>query len=90
MAEGLTRRESVHAIASVVAEHVHDLFNAKADADDSQAIYNAAVERLTARNWRGGEPALRGDNPPMVLVGGFTPLSGPQAVRFACRARLAA
>jgi hypothetical protein len=54
MAEGLTRHESVHAIASVVAEHVHDLFNAKADADDSQAIYNAAVERLTARNWRGG------------------------------------
>jgi len=43
----------VHAIASVVAEHIYDLSNGKADAGDSQAIYNAAVERLTARNWRG-------------------------------------
>jgi hypothetical protein len=52
-AEGLTRHESVHAIASAVAQHIYDLSNGKADASDSQAIYNAAVERLTARNWRG-------------------------------------
>jgi hypothetical protein len=48
-AEGLTRHESVHAIASVVAEHVYDLSSGKADASDSQAIYNATVERLTAK-----------------------------------------
>ena len=54
MAEGLNRHEAVHAIASVVAEHIHDLFNAKADADNSQAIYYAAVERLSAKRWRGG------------------------------------
>ena len=52
--EGLSRHEAVHAIASVVAEHIHDLFNAKADASNSQAIYSAAVERLTKRDWRGG------------------------------------
>jgi hypothetical protein len=52
-AEGLTRHESVHAIASVVAEHLYALSKGKADAGNSQAIYNAAVERLTARNWRG-------------------------------------
>ena len=53
-AEGLTRHDAVHAIASVLAEHIHDPFNAKGDASNSQAIYNAAVERLTAKGWRGG------------------------------------
>ncbi len=53
-AEGLNRHEAVHAIASVVAEHIHDLFNAKVDADNSQAIYYAAVERLSAKRWRQG------------------------------------
>lgn len=50
--EGLTRHEAVHAIASVVAEHIHDLFNAKADAESSETVYAAAVERLTASAWR--------------------------------------
>lgn len=53
-AEGLSRRESIHAIASVLAEHINELFNAKADEKHSAAIYGAAVERLTARSWRGG------------------------------------
>ena len=53
-AEGLSRHESIHAIASVLAEHINELFNAKADAKYSAAIYGAAVERLTARSWRGG------------------------------------
>lgn len=53
-AEGLPRHEALHAIASVLAEHIHDLFNAKADENNSAALYNAAVERLTARSWRGG------------------------------------
>lgn len=52
--EGLTRHESVHAIGFVVAEHIHALFNEQADANNSQAIYNAAVERLSAKSWRGG------------------------------------
>lgn len=52
--EGLSRHEAVHAIASVLAEHIHDLFNAKADQSTSSSIYNAAVDRLTAKVWRGG------------------------------------
>jgi hypothetical protein len=52
-AEGLTRHEALHAIASVVAELLYALSNGKVDAGDAQATYNAAVERLTARNWRG-------------------------------------
>lgn len=53
-AEGLSRHESIHAIASVLAAHISDLFNAKADERRSAAIYAAAVERLTARAWRDG------------------------------------
>lgn len=53
-AEGLSRHESIHAIASVLAEHINELFNAKADEKHSPAIYSAAVECLTARGWRGG------------------------------------
>jgi len=52
--EGLSRHEALHAIASVLAEHIHDLFNAKADQSNSAALYDAAVERLTAKRWRGG------------------------------------
>jgi hypothetical protein len=51
---GLSRHDAVHAIASVVAEHVHDLYHDKADAKSSNAIYTAAIERLSARSWRGG------------------------------------
>lgn len=52
-AEGLSRHEAIHAIASVLAEHLHELFNAKAGENKATASYNAAVERLTARRWRG-------------------------------------
>lgn len=53
-AEGLSRHESIHAIASVLAEHIHELFNITVDEKHSAAIYSSAVERLTARGWRGG------------------------------------
>jgi hypothetical protein len=53
--EGLTRHDSVHAIASVVAEHVYDILKGQSDdADVSQARYLAAVERLTVMSWRQG------------------------------------
>jgi hypothetical protein len=55
--EGLTRHDAVHAIGSVVAGHLFDIL--KTDQNDdaavSQARYYAAVERLTAASWRGGE-----------------------------------
>jgi hypothetical protein len=50
--QGLTRHDSVHAIAYVLVAHINDLFNSKDDAATSQARYNAAVERITANNWR--------------------------------------
>jgi hypothetical protein len=53
-AEGLDRHDAVHAIASVLAVHLHDLLNSKADAANSQESYNAAVERMTEKAWRGG------------------------------------
>jgi hypothetical protein len=52
--EGLSRHESLHAIGSVLAEHIHDLMNGKVNEQEAQAIYNAAVERLNGRAWRGG------------------------------------
>ena len=55
--EGLTRHDAVHAIGSVVAEHLFDILktNQNDDAAVSQARYDAAVERLTAASWRKGE-----------------------------------
>jgi hypothetical protein len=53
-AEGLDRHDAVHAIGSVLAVHMHDLFKSKADVENSQSIYNAAVERLSAKAWHGG------------------------------------
>lgn len=51
-AEGLDRHDAIHAMGSVLAVHIHDLFNSNADAANFQAIYNAAIERLTAKTWR--------------------------------------
>ena len=55
--EGLTRHDAVHAIGSVVAEHLFDILKTDPndDAATSQARYSAAVERLTAARWRRGE-----------------------------------
>ena len=53
-AEGLSRHDAIHAIASVLARHINELVNAKTDEKDSAAVYAAAVERLTAKRWRRG------------------------------------
>jgi hypothetical protein len=52
-AGGLSRHEAIHAIASVLAEHIYELFDSAANENNSASIYNAAIERLTARSWRG-------------------------------------
>jgi hypothetical protein len=53
MSEGLSRHDALHAIGSVLAEHLHE--SAKSNAQDTpstaQARYNAAVERLSAKAW---------------------------------------
>ena len=55
--EGLTRHDAIHAIGSVLAEHLFDILktNQDDDAAASQARYCAAVERLTAASWRRGQ-----------------------------------
>jgi hypothetical protein len=54
MNEGLSRHDTLHAIGSVVAEHLFEAADAKTK-DDPNAIqtrYNAAVEWLSAKQWR--------------------------------------
>lgn len=54
ISEGLSRHDAVHAIGSVAAEQFYEAMNTK-DADfanTAEARYNAAVERLTAKEWR--------------------------------------
>ncbi|BFG80296.1 hypothetical protein PTKU46_83300 [Paraburkholderia terrae] len=53
---GLTRHDAIHAIGSVVAEHLFDILHTEQgdDADASQARYVAAVERLTVTSWHQG------------------------------------
>jgi len=51
--EGLSRHDAVHAIGSVVGEHIYDLLKEKKDSPEtSHARYYAAIERLTAETWR--------------------------------------
>lgn len=53
--QGLSRHDAVHAIGSVVGEHLYELLNEKNESPDtSHARYYAAIERLTAETWRDG------------------------------------
>jgi hypothetical protein len=51
--QGLSRHDAVHAIASVLADHLHEQANSKMEdpTEVVQARYNSAVERLTANEW---------------------------------------
>lgn len=49
---GLTRHDAIHAIGSVVAEQIYDLLNLEEAPEASRARYYAAIERLTAAEWR--------------------------------------
>ena len=51
MKEGLNRHDAVHAVGSVVAEHINDLFRLKDSPETSHAQYYAAIERLTVAEW---------------------------------------
>jgi hypothetical protein len=50
--EGHSRHDAVHAIGSVVAEHIYDLLKRKDAPETARARYYAAVERLTVATWR--------------------------------------
>jgi len=51
--EGLSRHEALHAVAGIVAEYLYEASktNDKDFTDTMQARYNAAVERLTGKQW---------------------------------------
>lgn len=51
---GLSRHDALHAIGSVLAEHLFDLFNDASASKNPMASYDAAMERLTADGWRRG------------------------------------
>ncbi len=53
MASGLSRHDAVHAVGSVLAEQLFEVFrdDAPADGGDAMGKYDAAVERLTADGW---------------------------------------
>ena len=52
--EGLSRHDALHAIGSVLAEQMHDLITVRAgdSPEMAQSRYDAAVERLSAAEWR--------------------------------------
>lgn len=54
MEEGLSRHDAIHAIGSVLAEHLYDLIHPPVDGADINAKYDAALETLTAETWRCG------------------------------------
>ena len=53
MRQGLSRHDAIHAIASVLAEYLHEQANiASEDSSEvANARYEAAVERLSAKEW---------------------------------------
>jgi hypothetical protein len=54
MKEGLSRHDAVHAIGSLVAEHIYDLLKLNDSPEALRARYYAALECLTAAQWRNG------------------------------------
>lgn len=51
-AGGLSRHDAIHAVASVLAEHIFELLKDESANGNVMASYDAAVERLTAESWR--------------------------------------
>jgi hypothetical protein len=52
MEEGLDRHEAIHAIGMVLLEFIYDLMRTPASDSDPNPPYFAALERLTAEDWR--------------------------------------
>ena len=52
--QGLSRHECIHAVGSVIAEHLFSTMRETeaVDSKDVQAQINAAIERLDANEWR--------------------------------------
>jgi hypothetical protein len=54
-AEGLNRHEAIHAVGSVLAEHMYDLIHSPSEQNpdrDPNESYWLSLKELTAENWR--------------------------------------
>jgi hypothetical protein len=51
MHEGLDRHSAVHAVGSVLAQHLFDLMNSEDTPEDPNPAYFAALEDLNAEDW---------------------------------------
>ena len=54
MEAGLTRHDAIHAVGSVLTEHIYDLLHAQSLPAEGHAPYYAALQQLTVEKWRGG------------------------------------
>jgi hypothetical protein len=54
MEAGLTRHDAIHAVGSILAEHINDLLHAQSLPAEGHAPYYAALQQLTVEKWRGG------------------------------------
>ena len=50
--EGLDRHHTIHAIGSVLAEHMRQLMTGELHVSDPNLIYFASLDRLSAESWR--------------------------------------
>ena len=48
---GLTRHDAIHAIASVLAEFMYDIYNTNGASGGPEESYYPALEQLTAESW---------------------------------------
>ena len=51
--DGLDRHDAIHAIASVLANHLHEFFHGE-DTARTHDVYFAEISELTAKKWRRG------------------------------------
>jgi hypothetical protein len=52
MGEGLDRHEAIHAIGSILAEHLFEALRSAGAKDTSMDAYAQALSKLTAASWR--------------------------------------
>jgi hypothetical protein len=55
MEAGLTRHNAIHAVGSVLSEHIYDLLHMESLPAEGHAPYYAALQQLTVEKWRGGD-----------------------------------
>jgi hypothetical protein len=52
MDQGMTRREAIHAITTILAETTYDAFYGETSPSDPNAAYFTELEHLTPESWR--------------------------------------